>query len=414
MLEESNRPAEEKLDDKPVEETAPPTAPAAPAAPAATAPADDKPVKVSRRPVKRPDLPVEGAPVAPPAAPAAPTAPPVDDDSLLEDEKVALEDAKFAEEINPKHKGLADRMGKFFREQKKYLEAHPEADEEDPEYKRILASMPALSGADKREVAEARIEGRVAKKYDAKLVDLQHELYVRDEEPKVENEAVQIRRHMAFNALPKEMLDVLKTKGLPVLQKEYADELEVAGNLINTLTEDAKELLRITRINPKTNRPLGSVASNESHPKWKQHNRISTLVNAACDDFHKNAPQSEQVRDGKWFVTREEWAKMPPSARGQFWTFTNSAEHVREMINRAIGWMPAAIEGGIKSRQDELKARGYVRQRAETPVVSPTAPPQPSTSAATPRSSPAPAPSTTPPGQPSPGTLLARRLAGTP
>lgn len=391
-------------------------APEPPAAAAPPAPAGEDKVKVSRR--KRPELPKGDAAPATPAPPAAPTPPASNwEDSLIDDQKAALEDARFAEQVNPKHKGHAEKLGKFFREQNKYLEEHPDTTEEDAGYKRIMDSMPRLSATDNRELADARIEGKLSKKYDSKLVDLEHEIYVRDEEPKVENEAAQIRRHMAFNALPEEMLKVFKEKGLPVLQKEYADELEVAGNLINTLTEDAKELIRIMRINPKTNRSLGSIAADPSHPKWEQHNRISDMVNAVCDDFHKNAPQTEQVRDGKWFVTRKEWADLAqnnPGALKNYWTFSNNDAHVREMINRAMGWMPAAINDAIKKRQDEMKKRGWFRQRTEAPPPPPAAiPPQPSASPSTPRPAPAPPPGSTPTGQPSLGTLLARRLNGT-
>lgn len=418
MLEESGDPLREENEEqeqpeKAVTEATPPVAEKT--APAAVV--EEKPIKVSKKPVKRPDLPIpkeEAAvtPVAPVAT--APTAPDSNwEESLLDDEKAALADAKFAEQVNPKHKGLADKMGKFFRDQKKYLEEHPDADEDDPGYKKILATQPALSATDKREIAEARIEERVSKKYEPKLNDLQHELYVRDEEPKVDAEAAKIRHYLAFNALPKEMLDVLKEKGLPVLQKEYADELEVAGGLINTVTEDAKELLRITRINPKTQRPLGDIAGDESHPKWEQHQRLAKLVNEVCNDFQKKAPQSEQVRDGKWFVTRDEWAKLPANARHQFWTFTNSTEHVNEMINRAMGWVPDLVSTKLKERQEALKARGYVRQRSEAPAApAATTPPVASNNPSTPRPSPAPAPTNTPAGQRTPGQLLAARLSG--
>lgn len=329
----------------------------------------------------------------------------------MDEEKAALEDARFAEKVNPKHKGLSDKMGKFLREQKKFLEANPNAEDDDPAYKAILALRPNLSTTDKREIAEARVEDRVSKKYEPRLNDLQHEIYVRDEEPKVDAEAAQIRQYLALNALPKDMLAVFKEKGLPVLQKEYADELEIAGGLINTVVEDAKELLRITRINPKTQRSLGEVANDPAHPKWNQHERIAKMVSEVCADFQKNAPQAEQVRDGKWFVTREEWGKLPPGSRAQFWTFTNSQEHVREMINRALGWVPDAVTQRLKARQDELKAKGYVRQRAEAPAA-PATPPVASSSPATPRPSPAPAPSSTPAGQLTPGQLLAKRLNG--
>lgn len=412
MLQESGDPMrEEKPEPKPEPKKEPePTTPAATTEP-------EKPIKVSKKAApKRPDLPIPAAEPAAPVQPATPAASVAVDpkwkDSLNDEEKAALEDAELAETVDPRFKGLSEKMGKFFRDQQKYLADNPDADENDPGYKKLLASAPKLSSADKRQIAEARIERRVEQKYKPELENIQHEIYVRDEEPKIEGEAMQIRKHMAFNALPKEMLTVLKEKGLPALQKEYADELEVAGNLINTLTDDAKELLRITRINPKTQRALGQAADAPNHPKWEQHNRIATMVNEVCNDFQKNAPQNEQVRDGKWFVTREEWARLPANARHQFWTFTNSEDHVREMINRAMSWMPGAIEMKIKERQDALKARGYVRQRAEVAPAAPATPPVASAAPASPRPSPAPAPSTTPAGQRTPGQLLAARLAG--
>jgi len=411
MLQDSGDPLKEADEPAPKKEDKP-----AAVAPVEAKPAtEDKPVvKVSKKTPKRPELPTqkeEGAAPAPVATPA-----PTDNkwkDSLLDEEKIALEDAEFAERVNPKHKGLTEKMGKFLRDQKDYLEKHPEADNDDPEYKKILARAPSLTAADKREIAEARIEDRVAKRYDSKYESIEHELFVRDEEPKVEGEAQQIRKYLAFNALPKEMLDVLKEKGLPELQKQYADELEVSGGIINDVVADAKELLRITRIDPRTRRPLAQAAGDETHPKWKQHNRIAVMVNAACDDFQKNAPQSEQVRNGKWFVTREEWANISPAQRGQFWTFTNSQDDMREVIQRVLSWQPGLIAAELKKREESQRQRGWVRQRTPSPVVPAATPPQPVASAATPRPSPSPAPSSTLSGQLSPGQMLARRLSGT-
>jgi hypothetical protein len=409
MLEESGDPLREEPEKKEV-----PAAPVAaePAKPAPTA--TEPPVKVSKKVAKRPELPIPAADPAPAAPVAKPDPAPVDsnwEEGLLEEEKIALEDAKFAEKVSPKHKGLADRMGRFLREQKKYLQENPDVDENDAGYKKILAMQPSLSASDKREIADARIEERVNKKHESKFADLEQEIYVRDEEPKIENEAKQIRHYLAFNALPKEMLSVLKDKGIDTLRKEYADEIEVAGNLINTLVDDSKELLRITRINAKTGRPIEKAADTPQHQKWEQHNRISMMVNEVCNDFHKTAPESEKVRDGKWFVTREEWARLPANARHQFWTFTNSEQHVREMINRAMGWMPSAIEQKIKERHEALKVRGYERRRSEV-VTPPAAPPVASSAPSAPRPTPAPAPSSTPAGTPSLGQLLARRLSG--
>jgi hypothetical protein len=410
MLESASGPLGEDKPEPTPEKPAATPPPAAPVEP-------EKPIKVSKKPApKRPDLPVAAEAPAAPAAPApvasAPAAAANWEDSLLDEEKTALEDARFAETVDPKHKGLAAKTEKFLKDQKAYLESHPDADENDPGYKKILATQPTLSVADKRAISTARIKSEVTKEHEGKFTELQQEIFVRDEEPKLKAEAHQIRQHLAFNALPKPMLDMLKEKGLPALQKEYADELEVAGNLINTLVTDAEELLRITRVNPRTNKPLATAADAPSHPKWEQHNRIATLVNEVCNDFQKTAPQSEQVRDGKWFVTRDEWSRGGYNKHpDKYWTFTNSEQHVREMINRAMGWMPEAINKKITERQEFLKQRGYERRRADA-TPPPSTPPVATTTAPSPRPGPAPAPNNTPAGQLTQGQLLARRLAG--
>lgn len=425
MLEESGniKPDEPEQKVEPKAEAAPAATPEASPAPAKEA-APEKPIKVSKRPVKRPELPIPKleppAATATGAAPAA-SAPPDSkwEESLLDDEKAALEDARFAEKVDPKFKGLSDKMGAFFRAQKEYLEQHPDADENDAGYKKILATQPALSIADKRLIADARVEERVSSRVNPKIEELEQQIFVRDEEPKIENEAQQIRHYLAFNALPKEMLDTLRAKGKDALMKEYGDELEVASGLINTFVDDAKELIRITKLNPRTGKPLQTAAMTKADPNWEQHSRIALLVNTACEDFHKNAPQSEQVRDGKWFVTREEWLGdeehgIPGYSRfpDKYWTFTNKPEHVREMINRALAWQPDFIASELKKREERLNKRGWVKQRATPePKIPPSAPPVPSSSPSSPRPSPTPPPSSTPGGQKTPGQLLAARLS---
>lgn len=387
--------------------------PAEPAAPA-KAPEPEKPIKVSKaKAAKRPDLPVaQTPPPAVPPAPAASTPAPSKnwEENLLDEERAALEDARFAEENFPEHRGLADRMGRFFKEHQEFLEKNPDVEDDDPAYKKVLALKPDISVADRRRIINARAAQEVKKGIEPELNDLRHELYVRDEEPRIRQEGDRLFSELAENALPEEMRKIYKEKGLAELQKNYADEMEVAGTIIRAATDDAEELLRITRVNPKTGRPLAKIAENPSDPKFVQHERLAKIVDDVCDEFLKTGTERELLREGKWFVTREEWGRLQPAERSKFWTFTNSEKDIKEVIDRAKRWIPNAIDTAIKTRQQEFERRGWRRHREVAPAPAPSTPPQPVSSVSTPRPAPVPSPSapaTTPETR---GMSLAKRL----
>lgn len=394
--------------DKPAKSETPKTETPVPA-PAAPV---EKPIKVAKKTPKRPELPVakETAPPAP-AAPVTPPAPAANwEDSLLDEERTALEDAKFAEETFPEHKGLSEKMTRFFREHQKFLEKNPDPEDDDPEYKKVLALQPQLSATEKRKILEARISSSVKKGYEPEIQDLRHELFVRDEEPRVRTEAAQLFDDAFLEkALPADIVKTFKEKGVAEMNKQYADELEVASSIVTAARSDAEELLRITRTNPKTGRPLAKIATDPSDPKWEQHDRLGRLVESVCEDFKNTASEKEQVRNGKWFVTREEWAAGYKNHPDKYWTFTNSPEHIREVVQRAANWIPGVIDRTIKERQEALERRGYRRFRETTPAA-PSAPPAPVSAPTSPRPSLSPSPSAPNAAPISPGTALARKL----
>jgi hypothetical protein len=412
-----------KLSENTVEPAEPKKEPAAPAptpAPAKTPepePEPDKPIKVSKgKAAKRPDLPIgQPAPTPAPVATPAPATPVADsanwEDDLIDEEKAALEDARYAEQRFPdKYKGHGERMEKFLRKHKEFLEKNPDVDDGDPEYKKLLAQRPELTFAQRREITESRIEERVKKSNSTELDEIRHELYVRDEEPKIADTSSRLFTKLAHEALPEEMKSVLKEKGLAALQKDYADEMDIAGTIIKAATDDAAELMRITRINPKTKRPLAKIAEDPSDPKFEQHERLAKIMDDVCEEFKSTGTEKELKRDGKWFVTREEWQQLQPAHRAQFWTFSNSAEHIQEVIDRAMSKVPGYIEKTIKLRHAELEKRGYKRHREAAPAPTPT-PPAPIASTATPRSGPVP-PASSPNNPPvSRGSLLAQKIA---
>lgn len=402
------------------EDSAPVVAPEKPkeelVKPAATA-EPEKPIKVTKKVAKRPDLPVnQPPPVASVPAPQAPVTQPAHaassnwEDDLLDEERAALEDARFAEQAFPEHKGLAARYEKFLKEHKEFLDKNPDVEDSDPRYQKLLTSRPELSIKDRRRITEARVSEGVKKQYQPEIEDLRHELYVRDEEPRIQEEGRRLVEEISESALPKEMHDFYKTNGVAKLRENYPDEWDVVSRIVTAASEDAKELLRITRVNPKTGRPVAKVAADRSDPKWEQHERLAKLVDQVCEEF-KNTGGDALRRDGKWFVTREEWANLPANARSQYWTFTNSPDHIGEIIGHAKKWIPGAVESTIKQRRAELERRGYQRRSAVAPAA-PSTPPTPVASASSPRSAPIPSASASPGTTESRGSMLARRLNG--
>lgn len=403
----------DETDDESSGKPKPPAAPAAPAPkagePAAPA-APAEPQIRSRKPAppKRPDL-----PLVTPAAPAVPAAPaaPADDKEfeagLVEGEQQMLADARYAEKMDStKYRGLGDKVKNFIKAHTKYLEDHPDIEENDPAYQKFLLDhRPGLTPTQVREIEEHRIGERVSGPTNQRIGNLEHELFVRDENPKIENFANETYRQLAREGLPAEIAAEIKKadgKLTPEIQQKYTDELEIAHTIFTLAANDLKVFRQLTTRNPATKRSL--VEFDEKNP---QHTRITQMIAELCVAF-RDTGGAELQRNGKWFVTRDEWNQLDPARRDGFWTFTNP-----ELEKRALAMVPDSVKKTIQLKQDDLSRRGYIRKTAVVPV--PPVPPAPA--APEPPGAPAIRPSPVPsaPGGGSPGTVDAstKNLAST-
>jgi hypothetical protein len=377
------------------------TPPAAPAAAAGTPPAEERPLKVRKpAPPKRPDLPLATPPAAtpPPAQPAAAAAPQASDEEfekgLIDGERQMLDDARYAEKANPvKYKGLGDRVKNYLKDHQKFLDDNPDISEDDPSYKKWMKEhRPAMSASDMREISEHRIAEKARGPVDQRVTELEHERRVQE-----------IYTQLTKDALPDDLAAAIKEKGglTKEIQEEFSEELEVANHVFSLVTDDLKEFSRLTT-KSKSGRPLATFATDKSDPKFEQHERLLKLVSDQCENF-KATGGADLQRNGKWFVTRDEWAQIDPARRGEFWTFTND-----EIVKRALAGVKGAIKQVIEHKREDLKKRGYVRQRPAPAAPAPVTPPAP-TSHPAPR--PTPIPAGTPPATPG-VDAGARSLAG--
>lgn len=400
-------PAEPKLEHAPSKAAEPkPTTPATPAV-------DDKPIRARQRPAPaapiRPALPID-LPTAAPVPSARQTAAPEEELELLPNEKQDQADAEYAERhLGPEYAGLGARVKKFHRDHAAYTN-RPDFEPDSPEYREWLATnQPKLTDVQHRAIMEAQITEKAQQKARSEVGHIEHELYVRDTEPTVKAEGDRIYAELADLALPKEIKDILaepafakdSNAGWAEAKKYHQLEIQTTHNVISNFKGDVEELERISRKHPKTGQSMISEAILPTDPKFVQHQRIRNLVAEMCDDFKRsNEPQQ---KDGKWFVTREEYQNLPAQHRPSYWTFSN-----KDVIARAKSKIPGVVSQTIKRHIDEQTARGFVRQpRQVTPPAAPRS---------TPSAPAAPRPSAIPtgaaPGTETLGSKLAAALAG--
>ena len=395
------------------------------ATPPAPAPGDPS-IKVHKKPAlaKRPELPkaaaeppAAAAPKPGAAAPAAPVAP-ADDSDLLENEREMITQAKLVEEtVGGTHKGLEQKTRQFICDHAKYLEQHPEVDDEnDADAQKAYTAWvqqhrPNVTPADIARAQEERVVSRATEASTKEIEDLRHENFVIQETPKIEREAADYRASMFASALPDEIMAVINDKahagdmkkGAAAAQELFGEEIATAKRIIDVASADIAEFLKIGASNPKSGRGLVSAPTAAEPERLAQHQRLNTMVTQICDGFKNSATEKELVKEGRWFVTREEWHAIPPAERGRFWTFNN-----KEIIQRAIGGLKNTIKTAIDYNADQMKKRGYVR--APRPAAAPgNPPPPPVPGAPAPRS--APVPGATPPAGESGASAEAKSLA---
>lgn len=393
--------------------------------PAAVKTGEEPALRVRRDKINRPALPVEDKPVVTAPVVEAYKADPEWEKSLEENEREMLDDAKDAERHFPeKHKGLAARTAKFIREHAD-LTKKEEFDDQSAKYKEWLdKNQPRLTRTQVRELEEARVAGRVRQEWEGKYQDLQHKLFVREHEPKFEAEGRTLFSELRESALPEDLAKAVKEMGEKA-QEVYGMELETAQRVLAVATDDLVEFRRLTTKDPETGRtvvdeitemPTGNPADQafqDRMGKFQQHERLRKLVDHLCGDYAQraygqNADGKLALRDGRYFVTREEWGRIPAAKRGQYWTFSNA-----ELIAEAKKVVRPAVEGAISKKREEMKK---YRWEAPKPTVAPVhkkeePPPTPTGAVRTPGPSAVPGVSDTPGGVDARIKGLAARLA---
>lgn len=422
------------------------------ATPAADAPkqAEDKPIRVKKAAtVKETPPPVPSrrdlvpTPVAPAQA-AAPARSQAEDDAslekeLVEEERALLDDARAAEKhLGEKYKGHAAKTTAFLRENIKKSDALDKGDIDETEYNEwYSANAPRISALDARQLERARVKEDVKREFEPQLEAERHARWSESETPKVKSKANGTFNKLIASSIPDDFAKAIseKTKGInPAthrddfmravneVEKDYVLEKEITENIVSAATNDLEELDRLSTVNPSTGRALTALAAdaqifdgqkwvpnpNATTPEGKQHARVLTMIRDFCNNF-KATGGADLKKDGKWFVTREEWADMTPAQRSPFWTFSND-----DIAARAGGHVKAAVQATVQQQRKMLEERyGFSRRAAVAAVPAQPVAPQPA-SGAPPAPRPSPPPSAGSGGMPSLAQSLASKLTSVP
>lgn len=346
----------------------------------------DKPIVARREKLKRPELPiqpVEPVKVKEPVVRAKAEAEP--DADLEPEEKQMIADAEEAERLlGSRHTGLSGKTRKFVRANIDFIAKHTDSegnfDDQSPEYQAFLqANKPSLTQADVREINELRITNKAQERIAPEIEKIKHQRFVDREEPQVERVANETYNRVVLTVAPKELMDAIteeavnqggdRNKAFQAIKGHYKPELDVIDEVMRQVKEDVREMERISRTDPETGRPLVSVAQNPSDPKYAHHSRLAELVRLECEEFKDKAPPAEQIRNGRWFVTKDEFAQLRPEARGQFWTFTN-----KEAMERGLRRVPAYVQAKIAEKLKYMESQGYTRNARQKKAVVPPLP----------------------------------------
>ncbi|MFZ8889230.1 MAG: hypothetical protein ACO2YV_01220, partial [Pseudomonadales bacterium] len=351
--------ADSKKDDK----VEPPPAPAP----------EPEPPKVKVRRKREPEA---EPPAPPPVTPPAPqkTDEEVFEEGLLEEEKDQLELARFAEKKDPaKYAGYSGKVSKFLKDHQAYLKAHPDAVQEGTdaadEYqawlqKNNVALAPREARLLDREMVTDRAAERARKEADEKLSELYDENFRRDKEPEIRKEAEEFFSKVVNDSLPQDLLKVIKEKGFDEAKKAFPMEFRVSNSVLSETADDVQEFRRLTTFNPKTGRPVSTFDPNKT-----QHTRIVQFIQSQCDAFKKSGGALRVDKEGRSFVTRDEWSRLSPEQKNRHWTFTQ--EQVITMVGLAA---KSEIDRRIKSEYEQREKDGWVRRSVSEPAAPPPAP----------------------------------------
>lgn len=290
-----------------------------------------------------------------------PEAPQVDTSFLNDKEKARYELAKWASSNVEGFRGKDAEYLKFFKAHKDLLDRKIADDpdvnlEEDEEYIRFLKqNRPAF---DVQRVNNERIRRDAEKsaldKLQPELEKQKKELAAIRNKPIAKQQIDGTKKAIANN-IPKEILEGFR--GDPNYTKTHALEAKIVDRVLG----DANAMA--TAFHEINNDII------EYDPKNNIHVALAKWIDLEQDTFIKTG---RTKRNGKVFVRRERFNRVPESEKNNYYTFSD--EELMDMLAKRAG---KSMQDQIQSTLQELQNSGFVRagqQQAQKPSEPKTSP----------------------------------------
>jgi hypothetical protein len=273
-------------------------------------------------------------------------------DNLLPEEKDLYELAKFADENMDGYKGKAQEFKKYFEQTKSYIETRikedPHADlSDDADYQEFISkNRPDFNQLDIKKVDRERNIHEAMRRIEEQQAPEKERAKVEQERsrkaPEVQKFKMMFRQHSKL-AIPEEMSDLVKDED-SIKQFEESNPLEY--QIINTVTTELHNtgdaLLDITQ---------GMSTYDESNPL---HSKLLKWVN---DEQEQYIQSGDTNREGKTFMRRERYFKLPESKRTAYYTWSD-ADLIQILTVRA----KQKIQESLEHQRQLLERSGYSRQ----------------------------------------------------
>lgn len=276
----------------------------------------------------------------PPAAPTEPDPTANQYEGLDDIEIDEIEIAKFAEGKDPKHKGLASSLEKFFRASREQIAkraADSGDDDYDPQQDRdyqawVAKNRPAFNPVERRkmerEMIKAQAGEELRKEMGSKFEQIERRARELELKPQIEKRVNEFRTRV-FEGMPEELVEEFKTNGgdMEKLKEKFIVEAPIVLDMMNVATTLANEYLGLKR---------GVI---EWQPdKRPTQTQVVRFIDEQGDEMLRKGGRL-LTRDGKQFVHP---SKHDPKDEST-WTF--SEDDIVEMLRlRAIQEAKTRIE----------------------------------------------------------------------
>lgn len=273
----------------------------------------------------------------------------------------------------------ADHLKKFLDFTKKRNELRnriladdPDADLEDNDQLKsftrkhmVVLPKKEIRAIQRMQVRE-EVESELAKRYDEKINAVENRVKQSEITPKVEAESNQFSQSLSKIAMNKEafngddtvptILQAMSEKGVQAVSEENPLFAQIVTSSLQDASKAAKELVRLTRFGEN-----GINVFKEDNPT---HQFLVNFITQQDLVFAEKGG-AKRVRDGKQFVTQQNWTQLSPEERANKWTFSMD-DRLKHLQANAIMHMRKQVE----DLRSSLEKAGYTKKQIDEQIGS--------------------------------------------